>query len=163
MKLYLIAATGKNRELGWKGDMPWKRALKKDLQFFRRTTAGHPMVMGRKTFESLPGMLPDRKHLVITSSSLPPAESLQTYSSLEAFENDWKDTEETLFCIGGGSLYEQLLPKADGLILTEIDQSFKADTWFPAFDPSRYTRAVLDEVEENGYTYRHVLYSRRLS
>lgn len=160
MKLTLIAAIGRNRELGLHGDMPWKRSLKKDLKFFRQTTSGHPIVMGRRTFESLPGLLPGRNHLVITTSELAEQEHLKVYDSPESFLKDWKDQDVEVFGIGGGLIYQQLLPHADALLLTEIDQSFEADTWFPDFDPSDYSRQVLDEELDGGYLCRHVLYTR---
>lgn len=161
MKLVMIAAIGKNRELGLQGDMPWKHALKKDLQFFKKTTLGHPMVMGRKTLESFPGLLPGRLHLVISTSDLKKQDILQPYQSLEAFLEDWQKRKETVYVVGGGSLYHQLLPYADALILTEIDAEFDADTWFPNFDPENYERTVLNQDEEAGYAYEHVCYKRK--
>lgn len=175
MKLALIAAIGKNRELGFQGDMPWKNSLKKDLAFFKQQTSGHAMVMGRKTFESLPGMLPGRKHIIISAqaarknpSNDSPDEqyaerngNLVIYPDLNTFLDAGKGHEETVFVIGGGSIYTQLLPLADELYLTEIDADFKADTWFPQFDPERYTQTILDEVDEGGYHYRHILYQKK--
>lgn len=161
MKLAMIAAIGAHNQLGLNGDMPWKRSLSSDLKFFRKTTAHHPMVMGRKTFESLPGLLPGREHLVITSSNLPAQEHLQTYPDLESFLQAWKDSDQTVYVIGGGSIYRQFLPYADELILTQIDSDFDADTWFPQFDASQYGQTLLDTVEENGYTYRHIRYRRK--
>ncbi len=160
MKLALIAAVGKNYELGWQGDMPWKNALKKDLAFFREKTSHHALLMGRRTFESLPSMLPGRPHLVVTSHPLPAKERLEVYPDLDSFFKEWQKRDETVFVIGGGTIYSQLIDAADEIYLTEIDADFQADTWFPHFDPKRYTLKVLDEVCENGYTYRHVLYSR---
>lgn len=88
MKLIAIAAIGKNWELGLNGDMPWKRALKTDLRFFKKVTMGHPVLMGRKTFETLPGVLPGRTNIVITTHQLEPSDNLITYSSLEAFQKN---------------------------------------------------------------------------
>ncbi|MEY8308111.1 dihydrofolate reductase [Erysipelotrichaceae bacterium 51-3] len=161
MKLVMIAAIGAHNQLGFNGDMPWKRSLSSDLKFFRQTTAHHPMVMGRKTFESLPGLLPGREHLVITSSKLPAMEHVQTYPNLDSFLQAWKDSDQTIYVIGGGSIYRQFLPYADELILTEIDSDFDADTWFPTFDASQYDQTLLDTVEENGYIYRHIRYRRK--
>ncbi|MBF0580134.1 dihydrofolate reductase [Erysipelotrichaceae bacterium RD49] len=162
MKLILIAAIGKHNQLGLNGDMPWKRSLSQDLQFFSKTTRNHAMVMGRKTFESLPGLLPGREHLVITTSQMEKQPHLHLYPSLEAFFEDWKESDQTVYVIGGGSIYKQFLPYADELILTEIDQDFDADTWFPAFNSNLYSREILDTVDENGYQYHHVCYRRKL-
>ncbi len=161
MKLVMIAAIGRHNQLGLNGDMPWKRSLSQDLKFFSKTTRDHAMVMGRKTFESLPGLLPRREHLVITTSQMDKQPHLHIYPSLDAFLADWKDSDQTVYVIGGGSIYKQFLPFADELILTEIDQDFEADTWFPAFNPDEYDRDVLDTVDENGYHYAHVRYCRK--
>ena len=163
MKLALIAAVGKNGELGWKGDMPWGHSLKEDLRFFKKTTLHHPVLIGRKTLESLPGLLPGRENIVLTSSHLPEREHLHVYDSYEAFEKDWKDQDQTVFVIGGASLYSRLLPDCDLLYLTEIDADYPADTWFPEFDHSKYDREVLDSIDENGIHYDHVLYRKKTS
>ncbi len=171
MTIRLIAAVGENRELGLQGDMPWKRALKKDLAFFKKQTMGHPLLMGRKTLESLPGLLPGREHYVLSTRELPPREHLHVSDSLESLlqqvRADWQaraeqgtDAPLVLDVIGGGSLYAQMLDQADELVLTEIHSAFEADTWFPAFDPSAYERTVLDQQQDGGYEYEHVLYRR---
>ncbi|MGM9960526.1 MAG: dihydrofolate reductase [Allobaculum sp.] len=161
MKLFMIAAIGKNRELGLNGDMPWQRALKEDLRFFRKTTAGHTMVMGRKTFESLPGLLPGRKHIVITRSGMEEQENLEVFPSIEAFKDAYKDCDETIFVIGGGSVYKQFADECDGMYLTLIDDEFEADTWFPEWNDEEFEAEELDVIEENGYSYRHVLFTRK--
>lgn len=163
MKLMMIAAIGKNRELGLQGDMPWKRALKQDLNFFRDTTKGHAMVMGRKTFESLPKMLTGRKHIVITTSQMEPRENLEVYSSIDAFMKVYQECDETVFVIGGGSIYKQMLDACSGMYLTLIDCEFEADTWFPQWNPDEFTTTSLDHIEENGYSYSHVLFKRKKS
>ncbi len=161
MKLVAIAAVGKNRELGLKGDMPWKRALKSDLRFFRKATLGRPVVMGRKTFESLPGILPGRLNIVITTHDLPAAENLITYSRLSDFLQEWSGKEETVFLMGGASLYDQLIDECDEILLTEIDSAFEADTKFPMFNKRNFDRITLDSVSESGYHYSHQRYIRK--
>lgn len=160
MKLMMIAAIGKNRELGLQGDMPWKRALKQDLMFFRKITDGHAMVMGRKTFESLPKMLPGRKHIVITTSKMEPKENLEVFGSIDEFLNAYQQSDQTIFVIGGGSIYQQMLDVCQGMYLTFIDSEFDADTWFPSWKEKEFTSTVLDHVEENGYSYSHVYLKR---
>ncbi len=161
MKLIAIAAIGKNWELGLNGDMPWKRALKTDLRFFKKVTMGHPVLMGRKTFETLPGVLPGRTNIVITTHQLEPSDNLITYSSLEAFQKEWQDRDEDVYLMGGASLYRQLLDECQEIILTEIDHSFEADTTFPFFRRRDYDMTILDSVSENGYLYRHHRYVKK--
>lgn len=161
MKLAIIAAVGKNSELGWKGDMPWGHSLKADLRFFKNTTMNHPVLMGRRTLESLPGLLKGRENLVLTSAELPKQDHLRVYRDYDSFEKEWKDQDETVFVIGGGSVYKALIDQCDQLYLTEIDQEYPADIWFPEFDRSQYTRTVLDSIDENGLHYDHVLYQKK--
>jgi dihydrofolate reductase len=160
MNLYEIAAIGRNLELGKNGDMPWGRSLKEDLQFFKKTTLHAPVVMGRKTFESLGRALPQRENIVISRSGFQ-AENIKTYPSVESFLEEWKDYDGDVFVIGGGSIYKQFLRYCDGLYLSEIDAAFDADTYFPAFEKSEYEREVLYPVQEAGYDYEHVLYSKK--
>lgn len=164
----MIAAAGRNRELGLQGDMPWKNALKKDLAFFRQQTKGHAMIMGRRTFDSFPGLLPGREHFVLTSRPLPDLPHLHGGKDLpslleqaKAFEAENCPENPVLFVIGGGSLYAQLLEESDELFLTEIDADFPADTWFPAFDPADWRAEQLDTQEEAGYRYTHMVYKRK--
>lgn len=178
MELILIAAMGKNRELGFQNDMPWKRALPSDLAFFKKQTAHHAMVMGRKTFESFPGLLPGRKHIVISHTpkeeliqakqkAWPKREkerdftNLEVFDSLEAFFKAYIDYTDPIYVIGGGSLYQALFPLASTLYLTEIDESFLADVYFPNFDKEGFLKEKLDQVEENGYHYQHIRYQRK--
>ena len=145
MKLTLIAAIGKNRELGKNNDMIWH--LPQDLKFFRKQTSGHTIVMGRKTFESLPGMLPKRHHVVISRSCSDLGECVEMCSSVEEFLKRYKDVDEEIYCIGGGMIYSEMLAYAD------------AEVYFPEFDKSLYTKTILSDIEENGIHYQHVAYT----
>lgn len=159
MSYSIIAAIGKNNELGKDNDLIWR--LKNDLKFFREVTTGHTIIMGRKTFESLPKMLPNRKHIVLSSSENFPSE-VEVYKELKDLLESLKNSEEEIFIIGGGSIYKSFIDHADKLYLTEIDASYKeADTYFPTFDKENYDREVLKENEENGISYKHVLYKRK--
>lgn len=108
--------------------MPWH--ISDDLRRFKRLTKGHTVLMGRKTWESLGRPLVDRRNVVVTRGSIPGAE---TYGSIEA-ALDALQGEDLVFVIGGGELYRQLLPKADRLYLTIVDQEPEADTFFPAYE-----------------------------
>ena len=159
MKLSIIAAIGKNNELGKDNDLIWR--FKDDMKFFRETTKGHKMVMGRKTFESLPGLLPGREHIVISRKSLLLPKEVKLYNNIYSFLEDYENINEEIFDIGGASMYKALLDYTDKLYLTEIEAESKADVYFPEFDKNLFDREVLKENEENGIEFKHVLYKRR--
>ncbi len=154
--LTCIAAIGKNWELGKDNQLIWH--LPKDLKFFRTMTKGHTIVMGRKTFESLPGLLPGRHHIVISRSNPSLPEEVEIFSSIEDFLQAYQESEEEIFVIGGAAIYKQLLPYCERLLLTEIDASYDADVFFPEFDKDKYKRTVLSDIEENDTHYQHIEY-----
>ena len=159
MSYSIIAAIGKNRELGKDNDLIWH--LPNDLKFFREVTSNHTIVMGRNTFESLPRMLPNRKHIVLTSRDGLPNE-VEVYRELKQILEKYKDTEEEIFIIGGASIYTQFLEHSSKLYLTEIDaEEETASVYFPEFDQQQYDREVLQENEDNGISYKHVLYIKK--
>lgn len=153
----LIAAIGKNNELGLGNQLIFH--LKDDMRFFRETTSGHPVVMGRKTWESLPGKLPNRENIVISHRNIPDAD--RSASDLSIFLQEIVDSPEEYFIIGGGTLYKASLPYADHLYLTEIDAHASADTFFPKFDKSKYTKTILKKGNENDLTYQIVKYTKK--
>ena len=162
MKLSIIAAIGKNNELGKNNDLIWH--LKDDMKFFKETTMGHKIIMGRKTFESLPGMLPGRKHLVLTRKTIEFPKEVEVYHNIEDFIDIYKDSAEEIFDIGGETLYKQLLDYADKLYLTEIDAEDKdADVYFPKFNKEEFDKIIIDEHydQKQDIEYKHVLYKRR--
>ena len=153
----LIAAIGKNRELGKNNQLIFH--LKEDMRFFRETTTGHKIVMGRKTWESLPGKLKDRENIVV--SSRPILDADLSVSDLPAFIEQYKDTPEEFFIIGGGSLYTAFLPYAKNLYLTEIDASDSAaDTFFPEFDQPQYSSTVIKKGTENDLAFAIIKYTK---
>ncbi|KGN92044.1 dihydrofolate reductase [Porphyromonas canoris] len=128
----MIVAMGLNREIGQQGDMPWGRSLRADLAFFKQTTLGHPIIMGRKTFESLPnGALPGRRNIILTRSKDYTAPSCEIVHSIEEAISVCKDEKE-LFFIGGADIFKQAFPLTDTLYITEVDATFdQADTFMP--------------------------------
>lgn len=156
MKLTEIAAIGKNRELGKDNQLIWH--FPQDLKFFKEQTKGHTIVMGRKTFESLPGMLPKRHHIVISKSGAKFPEEVEVFSSIDAFVDAYQTKEEEIFVIGGATIYKQMLSLCHRLILTEINQSYDADVFFPEFDKNLYHKQILKDIMENGVHYQHVEY-----
>ena len=160
MKLIEIAAIGKNHELGKDNGMIWH--MPKDLKFFKEQTKGHAMVMGRKTFESLPGMLPGRHHIVISRSKNDFGKDVEAFGSVEEFMHAYQDIDETVFVIGGGQIYAQMLDVCDELILTHVDACCEsAQVFFPMFDEELYDREVLLEQEDHGLKLSHVRYIKR--
>lgn len=129
----LIAAAGENNELGLKGELPWH--LPDDFKRFKALTTGHPMIMGRKTFDTFPKPLPNRRHIIITRDSLYKADHPScevVYSLEEALER--VAGESKVFVIGGGEIYRQALPHATKVELTRVHGTFPADTFFPALE-----------------------------
>ena len=121
---------------------------------------GCPVIMGRKTFESLPGLLPNRDHVVLTRNNLI-IPKVEVYKNVKDFLEAYKDYPEEIFNIGGASIYKELIDYADKLYLTEIEDTKDADVYFPYFNKKEFGREVLGENEEDNIKYSHVLYKRR--
>ena len=164
MTTIIVAITADKGAIGRKGDMLYH--LRDDLRRFKALTTGHTVVMGRRTFESLPkGALPDRRNIVVTRNQAFRAENAETATSLEAALSMSASDSET-FIIGGGEIYSQALPLADSLRLTIIEAPTPpdADTFFPAIDPAEWEISDMEEPlhdERNGVTYRFVDFRRR--
>ena len=157
MSVSIIAAIGKNRELGKGNDLIWH--FKDDMKFFKETTTGSTVIMGRKTFESLPKALPNRRNIVISSNKGFKAEGAEVVDSIEKALKKAKDDE--IFIIGGGRIYEEFLPLADKLYLTEIDAVCEdAEVYFPKFDKKLYRRKKLTDFECDGIHFSHILYTK---
>ena len=159
MDISIIASIGKNNELGKNNNLIWH--LKGDLKFFKDMTTDHVIVMGRKTFESLPKMLPNRHHVVISNNSNF-SDKVEVFNNIESFLETYKNYNEEIFVIGGASIYKVFLGYSNKIYLTEIDEEDKnADVYFPKFDESLWNKEYISEVkEENNIKYRHVLYRR---
>lgn len=129
MTLAIIVAHDPNLVIGKDGDLPWR--YPEDLKYFKRTTMGHPMLMGRGVFESLNEKpLPGRENIVLSRSRN--YDHVPTFSSIDTALS-YLENEEIVFCIGGGEIYEQILPKTDKLFVTEIHLSYEGDTYFPEY------------------------------
>lgn len=129
----IIAAIGRNYELGKDNKLLWH--LPSDFNHFKRLTTGHCIIMGRKTFESLPKLLPNRKHIVITRQTNFTAEGCHIVSSLQEAISVAQTTDENPFVIGGGEIYHQAILIANKLEITWVDADFQADTFFPEINP----------------------------
>lgn len=159
MAISMIAAVGKNLELGKNNDLIWH--FKEDMKFFKETTMGHPVIMGRKTFESLPKALPGRKNIVISANPEYKADGAEVVSSVEEAIK-LAETEDTdAFVIGGGRIYNEFLPYADNLYLTEINAECPdADTYFPDFNKSDYIKEIVNFYDVDGTEFYHVIYKK---
>ncbi|WP_234735239.1 dihydrofolate reductase [Tellurirhabdus bombi] len=144
MTLSLIAAVADNGVIGKDNDLVWK--LPDDFKFFKQTTSGHPILMGRKTFEALGKPLPNRTNIVITRNTGFQAAGCIVVDSLEkAVEEGQKTGAEEIFVIGGAEIYRQALPIADLLYLTDVKGTFEGDTYFPEYDAIRSETSVWKE------------------
>jgi dihydrofolate reductase len=154
----LIAAVAKNRVIGKSNALPWD--LPKDLEHFRKITAGGTVIMGRKTYDSiitkLGKPLPNRKNIVITSNpNYAVADGVEIYPSLElALKGREADQ---VFLIGGSGIFKQGLDLADALYLTELKNDYDGDVFFPEFDKTQWNR----EVEEPNADFDFVKYTRK--
>lgn len=162
MELVLIAAVARNGAIGRGGVMPWH--LPEDLAHFKRLTMGCPVVMGRRTWDSLPPRfrpLPGRRNVVVTRNPGWQADGAEAVSSLEAALEGLAEAG-TVFVIGGGELYAQALPRVDRLELTEIELDVPdADTFFPAFDRTAFSAESRGEGRSaDGLGYRFLSYRR---
>lgn len=157
-KITIIAAIGKNRELGKNNDLIWH--LKGDLQFFKECTTNHKIIMGMNTFKSLPGLLPNREHIILSHQNCSIL-GAKIYNSKESLLEYLNSLDEEVFIIGGASIYKLFVPYADELILTEInEEDMSADVYFPEFNKDNYERKVLKENSDNKISYKHVSYRR---
>ena len=134
----IIAAISKNNVLGKENKLLWH--LPKDFKFFKEKTTGKPIIMGRKTFESLPGILPNRTHIVVTRDVAYKPEGVVIAKSLEGAIEIGLSENEDIFIIGGGQIFKETLEKnlAQKMYLTEIEMETDGDTFFPVFDRTKW-------------------------
>lgn len=155
----MIAAVGKNMELGKNGGLIWN--LPNDLKFFKEQTTGKKVFMGKRTFESLPKKLPNREHFVLTNEEMDD-EGITLVWDLKKFVDENVNTDEEIFVIGGGLVYKQMIWYSKRILLTEIDAEDKeADTYFPKFNKAEWKRKVLSENSDGNIKYLHVEYTRK--
>ena len=154
----LIAAVARDGTIGTKNSIPWH--IPGEQKYFRRVTTGHPIIMGRKTHESIGRRLPGRRNIVVTRDPDYRAEGCEVFTSLEAALAACRDAGE-VFVIGGGELYRESLPRAGRLYLTEIHADFAGDTRFPEYDRTRW-KAISRErhQSDHGWAYEYAVYQR---
>ncbi|NBJ69965.1 MULTISPECIES: dihydrofolate reductase [Clostridia] len=159
----LLVAMDKNRVIGLNNNLPWH--LPKDLRFFKETTMNHPVIMGRKTFESIGKPLPHRRNVVLTKKGGDFPKEVEVIHDLQTLLQ-WNQDQpgEEYFVIGGAHVFEQILGEADRMYITWIDHSFTGDTYFPAFSKEDWqlvSKVKGKKDEKNPYDYYFLRYDRK--
>lgn len=168
--LSLIVAVAKNNAIGRNNKLLWH--ISEDLKYFKATTTGHPVIMGRKTYESIGRPLPGRRNIIVTRGTVPAPEiknpqitSFEVTNDLEGVVALAKSSENEFFVMGGGQLYKQTFNDADRLYITEIHAEAEgADTFFPEISGEQWVAINESEIltdAENGIDFRFVVYKRR--
>lgn len=157
----LIAAMAKHRVMGFEGDMPWH--LPADLKHFKTTTLGKPIIMGRKTYESLGRPLPGRENIVITRQSDFTADGVTVFHDVDTALDDACERYNDVMIIGGATIYQQTLDRVDTMYLTYIDLEVDGDTYFPTWSLQDWC-CIDDEAHQpddnNPYAYRFLTFQR---
>ena len=161
MSLSIIVAMSKNRVIGKDNKIPWH--LSEDLKRFKKITMGHPIIMGRKTYESIGRPLPGRENIVITRNPKFKAEGITVVHSLEDAVRG-KDPNEELFIIGGAEIYKSALPQVEKLYMTRIEKDFEGDAFFPELDSEKDFEVIEESQkfisEKNQLPYRFMTFQR---
>ena len=160
MIISIIVATDKNGVIGLDGDLPWH--LSSDLKHFKEITMGKPLIMGRKTHESIGRPLPGRKNIVLTYSKEFKAEGCEVVHSLNDAFKAAGDVNEVMI-MGGSGIYDQSLTRADRLYLTEVHADVKGDVYFPEFDKGEWVEREREEHfadDRNDFDYSFVVMER---
>lgn len=161
--LSIIVAMAQNRAIGKNNDLLWH--LSGDLKRFKKLTTGHPVVMGRRTWESLPKRpLPGRRNIVFTQNHDYTAEGAEVVHSVNGLFRALKDFDDEVFIMGGAAIYRLLLPFTNKLYVTQIYRDYDADVYFPTIDMSEYSLVSLGEPmydEESGLDYAYEEYVRK--
>ncbi|POZ56314.1 Dihydrofolate reductase type 3 [Lysinibacillus sphaericus] len=155
----LIVAHDHNHVIGYENGMPWH--LPGDLQYFKQKTMGKPMIMGRKTFESIGRPLPGRRNIVVTRDANYRADGIETATSIEEALALAGDVPEIMI-IGGEQIFRLSMELTDRIYITKINHSFKGDTFFPTYeDDFVLVSSQEPETAPEGYTFQYQIYERR--
>lgn len=160
-RLTLIVARARNGVIGKDNAMPWK--IPGEQAYFKRVTMGHPIIMGRKTWESIGRPLPGRRNIVVTRNGNYAAPGAEVVTSLDAALARCTEASEA-FVIGGAELYKAALPRADRLLITEIDHDFEGDTYWPPLESTVWREAARERhppAPERPFAVDYVEYLRR--
>lgn len=155
----IIVAVSEDLGIGKDNELLWH--ISEDLKRFRRLTTGNAVIMGKKTWESLPRKpLPGRKNIVLTDNREEVIENAITAYSLQDAIDRCSDGEE-IFIIGGGSIYRQYMPLADRLFITHVHRKAPADIYFPEIDPEIWEATEQEEFVDNDIPYTYTIYERK--
>lgn len=157
----IIVAKSINNIIGVNNSMPWN--IHSDLKRFKELTMGKKILMGRKTFESLPCVLPGRTHLILTTNKnfSYDHKDVIIYNDLNELIEEYKDIKEEIFVIGGGKIYSELLKYASKLYITEVLKEFEGDTYFPQVDYSDWIKTYESLIyKENNIAFKFLDYTR---
>lgn len=160
--IILIAAVAQNGAIGLDNALPWR--LRADLLRFKALTSGHPIIMGRKTWESLGRPLPNRRNIVITRNPDYVANGAEVFTTSQAALDASTNPTDPVFVIGGAELYGQLIATADRLLITEVHANIDGDAFFPAIDPDTFVEVSRESHpadSDNEYPFDFVEYRRR--
>ncbi len=149
-RLIAIVAMSSNRVIGREGKLPWH--YPEDLKFFKRTTLGHPILMGRATFDSIGRPLPGRQNIVL-STTMAPREGVTVIRSTAELAQACAAAADTVFVIGGARVFEELLPQCDGLFLTYITKEYEGDVLLPRFEHLFRLKEVVGQFEDLEFRY----------
>lgn len=141
-KLIAIVAMASNRVIGRDGDLPWR--LSEDLKFFKRTTMGHAILMGRKTWDSIGKPLPGRRNVILSRSMAAAPEGTDLLNSIDDVSQLLAQAETDVYLIGGAEIYRQLLDQVDEILLSYVREPHEGDTEFPAFEDAFELTEVLE-------------------
>ena len=161
MKLSIIVAMDKNRVIGKDGNLPWH--ISSDLKNFKKITMGKPILMGRKTHESIGKILPGRENIILTKKRNYSVEGCIVKNNLDEVLSNFKKVSE-LIVMGGATLYEQTLDKAEKLYITEVRACIEGDIFFPEYDPDQWveiSRNSFEADENNEYDYNFTVLERK--
>jgi dihydrofolate reductase len=162
VKVSLVAAVARGGVIGVAGGLPWR--IPEDMRRFRELTMGQPVVMGRRTWDSLPEAfrpLPGRRNVVVTRNANWHGDGAERVHSLDDALR-LLEGERHVFVIGGGQLYAEAISRADELLLTEVGEEHEGDTFFPAWDRDAFEETSREEhVSESGVPFAFVVYRRR--
>ena len=163
MRLSIIVAMDDNQLIGKDNALPWH--LPADLGYFKKTTTGKTVLMGRKTYESIGRPLPNRRNVIVSRNEAFKAEGCEVVASIEAALELAKSDDEVMV-MGGASFYEQMLPSVDRLYITQIEGVYEGDAHFPTFDKELFVETFRQSHtpdEKNQHTYHFTILDRKIS
>lgn len=163
MTISIIAATAENNVIGQDNDLIWH--ISEDLKRFKALTSGKPIIMGRKTYESLPFKpLPKRKNIIISRKKNLDFKGAQVVSSIEKALNQCEEDDEVFIC-GGAEIYKQFMKRADRMFITKVYESFEGDTFFPEIDENLWiieNKSEIFQDEKSGIKFQFIDYIRKI-